>query len=252
MKITNNQLKYVKSLHQTKFRQMYENFMAEGDKLVLQLLLSSRFDIELLIANKTWLDNHYQMIKKYEGKFVEAEDHQLQQITTLKTANEVIAVLKKSKIEVNIHLIRNGFYFYLDGVQDPGNAGTIIRIADWFGFKGVIRSEDSVDFYNPKVVQSTMGSIANVELSTLNRLEFLALDCNVIAADMNGQPIRKFNSVESGVIVLGREGSGISNEILELKKTQLVSIPGHEKTLAESLNVSVAAGIMAYEIMNKK
>lgn len=251
MKITNNQLKYIKSLHQTKFRQMYENFMAEGDKLILQLLLSNRFDIELLVANKSWIENHYHLVKKYEGKIVEAENHQLQQITTLKTATDVIAVLKKSKAEVNINLIRSGFYFYLDGVQDPGNAGTIIRVADWFGFKGVIRSEDSVDFYNPKVVQSTMGSLGNIELFTLERHKFLALECKIIAADMNGQSIRKFNHAEKGVIVLGREGSGISNEILQSEKTQIVSIPGYEKTLAESLNVSVAAGILAYEIMNK-
>lgn len=251
MKITNNQLKYIKSLHQTKFRQMYENFMAEGDKLVLQLLLSHRFDIELLVANKSWIENHYHLVKKLEGKLVEAENHQLQQITTLKTATDVIAVLKKSKAEVKIHLIKTGFYFYLDGVQDPGNAGTIIRIADWFGFKGVIRSEDSVDFYNSKVVQATMGSIANVELITLTRLDLLGLDCNVIAADMNGQSIRKLGEVKPSIIVLGKEGSGVSDEILNFNKTKVVSIPGYEKTLAESLNVSVAAGILAYEIMNQ-
>lgn len=251
MKLSNAQIKYIKSLHQSKFRQMYENFMAEGDKLVSQLIISGRFEIEMIVAKPSWNDSYSHFVKNFHSKLFEAEDHHLQQLTTLKTAPDVIAILKKSKSKVNVDLIKSGYSFYLDGVQDPGNVGTIIRNADWFGFKSVIRSEDSADFYNPKVVQATMGSIGNIELYTIKRNELIQNDFNIIATDMNGKSIQDFKSNGSGVIVLGSEGKGVSNDILSIKNLDTISISGHENTLAESLNVSVAAGIIAYEFSKK-
>jgi TrmH family RNA methyltransferase len=225
MKITNTQLKYIKSLHQPKFRQMYENFIAEGDKLVSHLLLSEKFEIELLVANAHWIEAHQYLLKRFQNKVFEVDSHQMQQITGLKTASDVLLVIKKSKISFNESLIKNGLSFYLDGVQDPGNVGTIIRIADWFGFKSVLRSEDSADFYSPKVVQASMGSISNVHLFTLTRGDFSHLKIPIFITDMRGKSIKDLGIVNYGIVVLGREGSGVSDELLAIDNKEIISIP---------------------------
>lgn len=251
MKISNNQLKYIKSLHQPKFRQMYENFMAEGDKVVMQLLSSNKFEMELIAATTHWIENHNHVLRSINDKVYELEPHQMEKITALKTATDVIAVLKKSEVVFNNSLIENGFSFYLDGVQDPGNVGTIIRVADWFGFKAVIKSEDSVDFYNPKVVQATMGSIGNVNLFSINRSDLGSINVPLLLTDMKGENLSSIKKISKAIIVLGREGSGVSDQVWSIANKKIISILGSESSNAESLNVSIAAGIIAYELSKK-
>lgn len=249
MKISNTQLKYIKSLHQSKFRQMYEKFVAEGNKLVLHLLKSQKFEVELIVATQEWISSNQFLLNNYREQVFEIEIHQMEQISALKTSTPVLAILNKSKSLFNVSLIEKGNSFYLDGVQDPGNVGTIIRVADWFGFKSVIRSTDSADFYNPKVVQATMGSMANVDLYTLDKKELVDLNLNLVVTDMNGQEVSSLPNMDKGkVVVLGSEGKGVSDEIFQNKNINIVSIPAAKLSLAESLNVSVAAGIIAYEM----
>lgn len=252
MNISNNQIKYIKSLHQPKFRQMYENFVAEGDKLVSYLLNSQSFEVEMIVATTSWLEQNPPFQKYFGDRILIAEKEKLEQISLFKTAGEVLVVLKKSKSEFKIDLIRSHFSFYLDGVQDPGNVGTIIRIADWFGFKSVCRSEDSADFYNPKVVQSSMGSIANVSLYTLEREVVTTLDLPLYLTDMDGEDVGLMENQIPGMIVLGSEGRGISDVFWNAAVKHIISIPSPAGTKAESLNVSVAAGIVAHQFTRKK
>jgi TrmH family RNA methyltransferase len=168
----------------------------------------------------------------------------MDQISGLKTPSDIIIVLDQKQDEINILSQRGTSAIFLDGVQDPGNVGTIIRLADWFGIHAVIRSVDSADFFNPKVVQATMGSMANVHLFQAELADLTQYDKDIAGTYMEGQSI--FNTALSSdtILVLGSEGKGIRPENNQWI-TQKISIPGAKGKLAESLNVSVAAGIIA-------
>lgn len=251
MKITNNQIKFIKSLHQSKFRQMYENFIAEGDKLCKHLILFPKFEIVNIVATPSWIENHFYLIKKYDEKILEAELHQMEQISNLKTKTEIMLILKKSESIFNYSLMKGQYSFYLDGIQDPGNVGTIIRIADWFGIKNVIRTTDSADFFNPKTVQATMGSMVAVNLCTADR-EQLIIESKEIKSfimEADGKSLQKIEFENEGIIILGSEGQGVSSIIKSnLKNASLVSIDGASNKSAESLNVSIAAGIVGHQV----
>ena len=161
--ITANQKKFVKSLAQKKFRTEYNCFVVEGEKLVHELI-DSDFEIEVIYALKNWIEENQ------HDKAEEVSAKELASISLLKTPNQVLAVVKQKKEPLPNTI--NSFSIVLDKIQDPGNLGTIIRTADWFGIKTIICSDDSVDVYNPKVIQATMGSLFRVNVVYTNLTDF--------------------------------------------------------------------------------
>lgn len=252
MKLSNNQVKYIRSLGQSKFRQKYENFVAEGDKCVTALLQSG-FEIERIVATSQWLNKNDHLIKSHREKSLLASEEQMEQLSGLVNAPDILAVVKQKWVKAKDLLNRFKPLFYLDGVQDPGNVGTIIRVADWFGFGGVIIGPGSADVYHPKVVQASMGSIAAFEVAKADRDEVLSFVAHhrVILLDMEGKDVNQSTLPPDALFVLGSEGKGIDDEWFQsIPPVQLISIVGAVGRTAESLNVGVTAGIIAHSLTN--
>lgn len=246
MVISKNQIKYIKSLKSPKFRQKYNNFVAEGEKNVIEILKSKRFKIEKLFIEADWFEENKSYLTLFGQDYEVVNKKEMEKISFMPSVSSLFLIALKRDEVFNFDVINDGYSFYLDGVQDPGNVGTIIRIADWFGMKNVIRSEDSADFYNPKVIQSTMGSICSIGLFTVPRNEIKKLKGQVklVSMDMHGDEINDFTFSQPAMIVLGNEGKGVSLE-LERLMDHTIKIKGSKIKVAESLNVGVAAGIVA-------
>jgi len=244
MNLSQNQVKLIRSLGQKKFRQKYQYFVAEGSKICIDALRSS-YDVINIYALAEWISNNTTELQQYTDRIIQINPKQLKQISYLKTPSEVLMVLRIPQDSKNVYDITSGLHFYLDGIQNPGNMGTIIRIADWFGFNSVIASENSVDFYNEKTIQATMGAFSNMRLirSNLNDLNNLST-ANIITSAINADSVYQLDIPPDAVIVIGNEGSGISKEILSLS-TMSVYIPAHKSSKSDSLNASVSAGILA-------
>ena len=235
--ITKNQVKYIQSLGQKKWRDSEQVFVAEGPKLVKELLLAENCKIIQLYALKEWLDS-----SKADAPTIEVSVDELQKISQLSTPNQVLAIAKKVKWE-NEAITKGNISLALDEIQDPGNMGTIIRLADWFGIKNIFCSMNCADVYNPKVVQASMGSITRVrmEYTDLPLLLEKNNELRIYATTLNGRDITKIEKFNEGIIVIGNESKGISDEILALANVRL-TIP--RKGKAESLNAAVATGII--------
>lgn len=238
--LVKSKVKYIQSLGQKKFRQEEGVFIAEGPKLVLELLLSVPGNIVEVFAVKEWIEDHQKQLISFTC--TEISEQELEKISQLATPNMVLALVKN--IEPFIpNEVKGQVVLALDGIQDPGNLGTIIRIADWFGITQIVCSEDSADVFNPKVVQSTMGSIARVRVSYTSLVEWLSGldDATIYATVLEGQDVTTMKKISSGVLLIGNESKGISPEILKLANAT-VTIP--RKGGAESLNAAVATGIV--------
>ncbi|HMP28185.1 MAG TPA: RNA methyltransferase [Saprospiraceae bacterium] len=176
----------------------------------------------------------------------------MEQISNLVQPTTILAVFDMIDYTFADCLSDKGPILLLDGIQDPGNCGTIIRTADWFGLKSIIRTPQTADFYHPKVVQATMGSLNNIKFSTMVDLDQLTKSRKtIVGMDMNGQNLKELHLSEDMVFVMGSEGQGISKEINNLVNHK-VRIPGTNSKLAESLNVGVAASILMYELSSNK
>jgi TrmH family RNA methyltransferase len=238
---TKAQLQEVKSLHQPKFRQMYDNFIAEGDKVCTELIKRRQYEIKMIFS--TTENVRFRIPTDLHDKLFIISSKEMSQISALKTPSELFLVLAMPKANIEGGKIEFKKAIFLDGVQDPGNVGTIIRIADWFGIDTVIRSQQCADFYNPKTVQATMGSLANVKLFTAELSAIVSSEITVVGTDMNGQDINGYNLPTKAILVMGSEGSGISAENRGLV-TEWVKISGSQSRLADSLNVGIATGII--------
>ena len=238
--ITKNQVKYIQSLGQKKSRDIENRFIAEGPKLVNELLTAENCRIFQLLALRGWIDENPNAGNQAE--MIELSDVELEKISQLTSPNQVLAVIEKilwkgdPEIQGNISLA-------LDTIQDPGNMGTIIRLADWFGIKNIFCSTDCADVYSPKVVQASMGSISRVRVEYTDILSWLMEnnDVRIYAAVLDGRDITKMEKISEGIIVIGNESKGINTEMLKLANVQ-ITIPGKGK--AESLNAAVATGII--------
>lgn len=231
--VTKNQIKLVRSLQQKKFRQEHKMFVVEGQKPVDELLNSNFKVVELFI--KKGLAHHY-------SDFSEVSSSDMERMSSMKSAPGILAMVEipsRKQMELKNHTL------VLDGISDPGNLGTLIRTADWFGIQHVVASEDTVDEFNPKTIQSAMGSLFRVQVERVNLSEWLKnQEIPIYGLDMSGSSI--YSGIpEKGIFVLGKESTGLSNEVRNLINEQL-SIPGSGKT--ESLNVSVAGAILLSEI----
>jgi len=242
--LVKSKVKYIQSLGQKKFRDEEQVFIAEGPKIVKELLESGNTDIKELYAVKEWIDENELLLKKTEiNEITEAE---LERISQLTTANKVIAIARQFDEPEKI-ITKEKIILALDTIQDPGNFGTIIRIADWFGIDQVICNQGCADIYNPKVVQATMGSIARVRVIYTDLDKWLKeTNTDIYITALDGQDIREVERMKEGIIVIGNESKGVNAEIIQLAKTKL-TIP--KKGEAESLNAAVATGIILSHII---
>ena len=233
--LTKNQIKLIRSLSVKKNRQKYGLFIVEGEKLVNEVL-NSDWEVEGIYATKEWSGQDAIIIS----------DSDLKRISSLKTPNKVLAVVK---IKMGSLDITNNTVLALDGVKDPGNLGTIIRLADWFGVKDIICSDDCVDYLNPKVVQSSMGSFTRVNLYYTSLADAFKKysDYELFMTVLNGTQLSKITNADKKIIVFGSESKGIREEVLELGSKK-ITIPKSEYSKAESLNVSIAAAIVLSSI----
>ncbi len=240
-------IKYIQSLQHKKFRDAEDAFVAEGPKLVNELLEGKIFGCKAVYALVEWVEVQERSMLEILGDRLEViKDFELEKVAGLSKPNKVVAVFEKKQINTQPK-ITGKLTLVLDDIQDPGNLGTIIRIADWFGIQNIICSQQTADMYNPKVVQSTMASLQRVNLIYTDVLQWIQSKPQIkkYAAALNGKPLKKYTSVNEGIVVIGNESKGISNEILKTVD-EMVTIPRIGD--AESLNAAVATGIILYEM----
>jgi TrmH family RNA methyltransferase len=232
--------KYIKSLQLKKNRDKEKRFIVEGKKSVLEFI-NSKFRLITIIGTREFYEEN--SINESSTERLIAKTDDLSTIGALKSNNAVLGVFAKPE-EALLSSDTAGLILALDGINNPGNLGTIIRTADWFGIKSILLNEDSVDPFNPKVISASMGSMSRVDVYSQPLSAFLATYTGeVLAADMTGTAINQLESVKSGVIIMGSESHGV-NKALDQFITQRVTIPALGP--AESLNVGVATGIICY------
>jgi TrmH family RNA methyltransferase len=240
--VSKSTVKYIQSLQQKKFRDADNVFVAEGPKLVRELFASGTFRLKAAYSTATWMEEIYSDRETSEiDPVFEVSEDELERMSGFKTANKCLAVFEKRISGVPVPT--DELMLMLDDIQDPGNLGTIIRTADWFGVSQIVCSKATADCYNPKVVQSTMASLAHVELlytdleSWLDQHEEKQLLC----ATLHGEPLSTVEKAHNQVLVIGNESKGINKE-LQGRASHLISIPKFGR--AESLNAAVATGII--------
>jgi TrmH family RNA methyltransferase len=245
--VSKSQISLIKSLQQKKFRRQHHLFVAEGYKSVSEFIAAG-YQINTVYHTVSADAKLHNLSKKIN--FQEITEAELQKISGLTTPQQVLAVVHLPEWpKLNPEALKNKFSLVLDGIQDPGNLGTIIRTADWFGINQIICSEDTVDAYNPKVVQATMGSLARVKIH-YSDLETLlpALNLPMFGAMLDGKNIYTADFGSEGLILMGNEGNGIRPNIQPLI-TQAITIPRVGE--AESLNVSIATALFCSEICRR-
>ncbi|MDG2280037.1 MAG: RNA methyltransferase [Flavicella sp.] len=242
MELSKNKIKLIKSLDQKKQRLKHQLFVAEGKKVVQELLTSS-LECEALFVTK-----EMELLFENESYAVITE-LDLKKITSLKSPNGVLALFK---IPAAQQVKTEGLIVALDAINDPGNLGTIIRLCDWFGVEQLVCSENTVDCFNSKVVQSTMGSLSRVSIVYLPLAEYLQnTDLSIFCADMEGQNVYQSELPSRGILVMGNEANGVSEEIENLC-TDKIMIPRFGKVQeTESLNVATATAILLSEFQRK-
>ena len=234
--ITKNQIKLIRSLSQKKNRKKHKLFVAEGSKVVNELL-----------ASNLQLDSIYSIKNKYEEYdcFFRISSEKLSMISNLKTPNNVLAVFKIPKLK-DINFGKN--IIALENISDPGNLGSIIRLCDWFAIDDLICSLDTVDCYNPKVIQATMGSISRVNI-TYTDLNFLIKKSkNLVLADLNGKSLKNYNFKKNHIIFFGNESEGISNHLKKIV-SESITIKKYGNKI-DSLNVANSVAIFLSHLNN--
>jgi TrmH family RNA methyltransferase len=236
--VSKNQIKLITGLHQKKQRFANQLFFAEGVK-VIQELLQSNFELDHLYTTL----NDFETVQSSKRTII--NEQELKKISALATPNSCLAVFK---IPAENKIIDSDLIVALDDIRDPGNLGTILRLCDWFGIKQIICSKETVDIYNPKVVQATMGSIARVNVNYIDLKTFIAqTKLPVFGTFMDGDNIYQSHLPQNGIIIMGNEANGISAEIEKIV-TSRISIPRFgELQKTESLNVATATAIILSE-----
>ena len=236
--ITKNQIKLIKSLRLKKNRIQSGFFVAEGDKIVDELLKS-----DLEIVDIFSISEKYKNLKNY----ISINSTQLKQISNLKSPNNVLGIFK---IPVNKEIDFNSNIIALEEINDPGNLGTIIRLCDWFGIKNIICSQNSVDCYNPKVVQSSMGSISRVSISYMEFDNLISsVSYNTVATDLNGKSLKEHIFSKNQIIFFGNESNGFSQKVSSNIKTK-ITIQRYNDNV-ESLNLASSVAIVLSELKNQ-
>jgi TrmH family RNA methyltransferase len=245
--LQSTQVKYIQSLGHKKFRDADGVFVAEGPKIVLELLQSDNCKLVYCFATAGWLRLNETNLKTREHLLVETNEKELERISMLVTPNQVLAVFEKPVFSKSAG--NDGLILLLDTIQDPGNLGTILRTADWFGIRRIVASRDSVDVFNPKVVQAAMGSLIRVEMIYSDLEEYILSNPGLplYASSLEGEDLPDNMPLTEGMLLMGNESRGISTS-LEKLAAKRIRIPGCGA--AESLNVSVATGILLSRMVN--
>jgi len=233
--VTKAELKYIQSLCHKKQRRQDNNFIAEGAKIIDEII-KSNYKITKIYATQEWIEKY----NTHNLSVTEVALTEMQRMSCLQNPNNVLAIVEQKNYDDL--LPNNQLNLVLDGIQDPGNLGTIIRIADWFGVENIFCSNDTVDVYNQKVIQSSMGSFVRVKLWYGNiETIFKKNNLPVYGAVLDGKSVYELSSLSAGFLVIGNEGNGIRNHILPYIKYP-ITIP--KKGGAESLNAAIATGIL--------
>jgi RNA methyltransferase, TrmH family len=248
--MTANQIKSLTALQVKKYRTEQSKFLVEGEKIVAELLLQTQFSISAIYATGVWIDKQPKMSSARLDLIQEVTEAELKKISSLTTPNQVAAVVDLPVLLPDFSDLDTGLYYYLDGLQDPSNMGAILRIADWFGVKGVFCSPTTVDAYHPKVIQASMGAFLRVPTHEVDLLTLKNQHPTwpIMGAVMNGDIIGKNTPISTGILVIGNEGRGISKET-EALLTHRLTIPRGAGGGAESLNAAVATGILTYAMV---
>ncbi|MCW3467716.1 TrmH family RNA methyltransferase [Chitinophaga nivalis] len=240
------QIKYIQSLQHKKNRQKSSQYIAEGDKIV-QELLQAGMPVKAVYATADWLEQHHTLLAKLPAVTVTTVDTAiLKQLSSLTTPNRAMALLDMPASTDPLPA-PGTVVMALEGIQDPGNMGTLIRIADWFGIPQIICSPDCVDVYNPKTIQATMGSLIRVRIAEYDIKTLLQqTSLPSYAATLHGKDITGYAVIREGIILIGNEGRGLTEEVMALA-THRITIPRIGG--AESLNAAVAAGIICGRLL---
>ena len=235
--ITNSELKYIKKLRRKKYRNLYSHFIVEGEK-VFQDFFSSNIP----------LYKSYSTMKKRNGGNIIVTEKCMKRMTLLKNPSNILGIFstpKKKKAPVNKKVL------VLDNISDPSNLGSIIRVCDWFGFKNVVCSKKTVDCYNPKAVQSSMGSLARVNIFYEDLKLYLSkVSIPVYGTFLDGELVNKLKFPKEFVLIFGNESNGISKEISKFVDFK-ITIPKRSKSVVDSLNITSACAIVMNEISNQ-
>lgn len=244
--ISKNKIKLFNSLKIRKYRKKHSLFVAEGQKIIKDILKTGIKASYIASFTDVFNDNN---LYKYE--FIETNESDIKKISNLKTPTDSVAIFEMPTFEINYSNLKNELSIFCDNIQNPGNLGTIIRTADWFGIDNIFCTIDTVDVYNPKVIQASMGAIARVKIHYIKTENFFnEIDENLIVYGtfLEGNNIYKTNLNKNGIIVIGNEGSGISKEV-EKFITKRIHIPNYSNNInkSESLNASIATAIVCAE-----
>ena len=254
--LSKNQIKNILSLHSKKNREEEKLFIIEGEKLVSEAF-NSEYSIQNIYATKQWIEENKETINYKKQNPIEISESELTKISLLNSPAKVLAICKQKNFDIDFPLLSSTLNLYLDDIRDPGNLGTIIRLAHWFGIPQIMCSPETVEFFNPKVVQSTMGSIFHVKLITHDLSDVIFTlsqkkqEIQVFGAYLDGENIYQKKNFTSGILVIGNESNGIQ-EKNKKNITDRIKIPPASKTHAESLNAAMATSIFLSEYLRRK
>lgn len=245
--ISKNQIKYIQSLHSKKNREEESLFIVEGIKLVTEFIAQKKFSIKEVFATVEYISNHKAILETNQINYSEISLDELKKISLQTTPNQVLAIVKECQQTLNIDILSSAITLYLDDIRDPGNLGTIIRIADWFGIHQVICSPNCTELYNPKTLQASMGAVLRVNVITQDFEELLPKlkDVPIYGALLEGKNIYT-TELKHGLLIIGNEANGISNEILK-HISHPITIPAATNNGSESLNAANACAIICSE-----
>lgn len=245
MPLSKNKEKYIRSLSAKKNRTLHQNFILEGEKLVIDVLTNNRVEVEAIFALPDWISQH-QVLLEGKSRWIEPiSPRELKAISSLTTPNQVLMIAKQLEQQIDPQIVKTDWSLYLDRIQDPGNMGTILRIANWFGIRHIFCDPATVELYNPKVIQASMGAFQHVVVLPMVFEVFQQQFPNVptYSTVFDGQSIFQPLPSSNGLVIFGNEGNGI-HESLCTKVDYALSIPAHSSNAMESLNVAVATGIV--------
>ena len=247
--LSKNKIKYLKSLQLKKYRLQERKFVVEGDKIVRELINSS-YVVKSIYAAKNWIETHKILLKPIEDLVFEADSKQLKAASSLTTFSEVIAEVEMPSKESQEIDPSSKVHLFLDGIRDPGNMGTIIRTAAWFGLTQILCSPDCVDVYNNKVLQSSMGSFLHLKTLSVksNELKKELPDHKLIGATLNGTSLSKFEKPDQMVLIIGNEGKGITPILLH-KCDEELTISKGSNSQTESLNAAISTSILLHSLV---
>ena len=243
MPLSKNVIKHVRSLRLKKFRQKSGLFLVEGDKMARELLDQNRVKIREIFAVEDWLDQQPQA-KLAPFSIHTVKTAELERISNLSTPNQVLLVCEQLPLPTTNFDRFTDIALFLENIQNPGNLGTIIRTALWFGITHIIGAPNCVDLYNPKVIQATMGAFAFIQYQVmdLDELKVVSQSIPIYATTVDGGNIFQLEPFSRGILAIGNESHGISEALKKFSQYQ-ITIPAATQSRAESLNAGVAAGI---------